>query len=197
VHWRVAFYVAGPKEKLLEFFETLREFVKYVADKPEFKSKGLLPKTRIMSTDASFMETADEHLRSIGWEPLDGNQGLHPFDAYPPKGKRGVMVTADMTEDNKCVHLLFSGNLWQFRNRFDALDIAGGYVEQDDAQREYVRIIRNLRVDHDEDWEMVKSVLGNGVLFGCPVLLVADDIPQESAQDMLRVLTKFPNIFVR
>lgn len=196
VQWRVAFYVAGSKDdKLVDFLQMLRDFVAWTAQKPEFKGREM-PTTIVTSANQCLMSSIAEGIGGIGWEVNTMVKPLCTFDAYPPKGKRCVTMTAEATDDNN-LNLLFSGYTWPFRAKFDSAEVSGGYVELEDGKREYVRIMRDVRPASTEDFETIMNVLGARVLNGCPVMLVEDENTNKDILDMMTKIKAIGSVIVR
>ena len=180
--WRVAMYAASSTPIAALGF--LAGFVQHVGHSPEFANLGV-PSLEIMGQSAN-------HLDGSVPEPwhVTGNtiSPAHAFDALPPRGRRHLLLTIEKEENSDCYSCMLSGNTWQYRNLFDQASIPGGYVGEEGADREYVRVLRHL-VDDEDVHARIRDVLDADVLQGHAVFLVDEtDTPDDEFVRWVRTL---------
>ena len=83
---------------------------------------------------------------------------------------------------------MLSGITWQYRNLFDLASMPGGYVGEEGADREYVRVLRHL-VDDEGVGAQIRDVLDADVLQGNAVFLFDEtNTPDDKFVSWVRTL---------
>lgn len=201
VQWRMAVYVAGQDEQcVVKMLGVLCRYAQWRCRSAEFAGRGEL-EVRLLAPDLRVplhAGIAEAH----GWTVAAGAAAVsleapHVFDAQPPRGRRGLVVTVEHDEDAN-VSIMFSGATFGFRDRFDVAGVAGGYVDTESVGREYVRLLRAVRTDVPEDVQRALRLLGDDVLRGHAVLLVVDFVvADEHVNGFLRQLKALDSVHVR
>ena len=88
---------------------------------------------------------------------------LKVFEAPPPYGKRIVTINIE-TEGSDIVSVLFAARIYEYRHRFQARELPGGFPGSGDGQEmgKYCRVMKS--VDVSEEAEVEKAwvvVLGS------------------------------------
>ena len=183
------FYIQH-RERLFQICVYLTGCINYAASKLEFAVCGI-PTFQIDTESAKhFGIEVPGPWQVVG---ATGNRA-HPFDAVPPHGRRHLVVTVEQEADSKCYSLIVSGNTWQYRALFDRASIPGGYIDDEGAYRDYVRLLRPLSDDEDAR-RRIRDMLDADVLQGYTVFLV-DQI--EAADDaFLAWMRTLPSVHYR
>jgi len=155
VRWRPAFYVAGSETALNNFCYLLDAFLIWLTkDRPTYDDVCLHPHGDV-DIDATW-----DHLEYPNYtlEERAKSVPLGVFEAYPPQGKRLVLITIQV-ESESVLSFVFHGNTWPFRQAFDVAGIPG----LRDAEV-YFRVLKSIDASSEEDKQRVLHVLGDGVL---------------------------------
>ncbi len=186
--WRVAVYIGGATP--VPALDLLAAFVRHKASTLEFQATGV-PALHVVPR---VPELLGGQVPEPWVEMAAGSVEAHPFDAPPPRGRRHVILMLEKEDATERYSVVVSGNTWAYRDRFEAAAVAGGYIDEESAGREYVRVLRDLTVD-DAGRARVEHILEAGVLHGQAVYLEH----QIDAQDdpMLKWLTTMPTVFTR
>ncbi|CAE7330413.1 unnamed protein product [Symbiodinium sp. CCMP2592] len=114
-----------------------------------------------------------------------------PFSALPPRGKRHVMMQVEMASEEEDEYILcFWGNIYPYREAFDAKSLEGGRVDME-AGSEYVRSLKIT--NSDEDKERVANILEN-VLLSLPVYLI--NATGTSADELVHWLCEQDSVYL-
>ena len=79
---------------------------------------------------------------------------LKIFEAAPPYGKRIVALQMEV-ESTDNVSLVFSGRLYEHRDRFIAKGIGGGFPSECDDKGKYCRVMKSVDVSDEAEMEKV------------------------------------------
>ena len=79
---------------------------------------------------------------------------LKIFEAAPPYGKRIVTLQMELEGTDK-VSLVFSGRLYEYRDRFIAKEIGGGFPGEGDDKGKYCRVMKSVDVSDATEVEKV------------------------------------------
>ncbi|CAJ1382674.1 unnamed protein product [Effrenium voratum] len=188
--WQVVLYAAG---------ENANAALRVVELVLKFKvSKGLL--TSLPALSAVFpVDGFDWPDLPAGWARKSTSEVecLKPFGALPPRGRRHVLCQLEKkeAEDSQSAEdkydFTFFGNIYNFRDVFEAKGVQGGYVPLEDGNggREYVRLLRVS--DTEECRAQIKTVLED-VLRGAPVYFI--DATNESDNVLVQWLLQQPSV---
>jgi len=155
IRWRPAFYVAGSETALDNFCYLLDAFLIWLTkDRPTYDEVYLHPHGDVC-IDATW-----DHLEYPNYtlEERAKSVPLGVFEAYPPQGKRIVLITIQI-ESGSVPSFVFHGNTWPFRQAFDAAGIHG--VRDGET---YFRVLKSIDASSEEEKQRVLHVLGDGVL---------------------------------
>ena len=76
------------------------------------------------------------------------------FEAPPPYGKRIVTLQIELEGTDKA-SLVFSGRLYECRDRFVAKEIGGGFTGDGDDKGKYYRVMKSIDVSDEAEVEKV------------------------------------------
>jgi hypothetical protein len=89
------------------------------------------------------------------------------FEAQPMVGRRVLAFNLQRGSEEDQLSVAVTGPTWGFRDRLDASGVAGGFSGgEDDPNRRYVRMLRNLHVSAEADQLRVMDILGAKVFDG-------------------------------
>ena len=174
--WRIAFYVRGGEknERVTNFISFLDEFLTHLQSKDEFASTD--PFT-VQFEQQEGMEwgdiwttmVAEDHfnVREVKNDPV-----LGVFSAAPPFGEK--IVKMYVQEEEGKMQIVFLGDLWDYRARFNDAGIDGTYL-QINGEEKYVRAMQDLDVSLASTRESVEGVLGSDVLKFRATLCIEED----------------------
>ena len=77
--------------------------------------------------------------------------------APPPYGKRIVTLQIELEGTDKA-SLVFSGRLYEYRDRFIAKEIGGGFPGEGDDKGKYCRVMKSVDVSDETSVELVFNV---------------------------------------
>ena len=79
---------------------------------------------------------------------------LKVFEAPPPYGKRIVTINIE-TEGSDKVSLIFAGRIYEYRDRFQAKEIPGGFPGSGDGEEKgkYCRVMKSVDVSEEAEVE--------------------------------------------
>jgi hypothetical protein len=172
--WRVVLYAAGDSP------DAALEFIKFVMTYKQSRGQLVqLPKLLVAHRGEELGDLPSP------WEVSPQAFCLKPFGALPPKSRRHVLCQLELksgpdagvdetpdsgSEDEKIYTFSTFGNIYNYRELFDAAGIQGGYAPATEGgAREYLRFVD---VKDDEDGKnTLKSVLEN-VLCKIPVYFI-------------------------
>ena len=85
---------------------------------------------------------------------------LKIFEAPPPYGKRIVTINIE-TEGSDKVSLIFAGRIYEYRDRFQAKEIPGGFPGSGDGEEKgkYCRVMKSVDVSSEDEIEKVWLVM--------------------------------------
>ena len=161
--WRVAVY-ASTKEPV-EVLNILGDFIKQKARGPEYAACGA-PGMWVTKNSAPNLP---EQLPEPWVREPAGAANPHPFDASPLRGRRHLMLQVEQRDDGD-YDLMFLGNTYPFRERFDACSVEGGYVGEGD-KKEYVRCLQAISLNEDGKQRMAKVLGPDGLQHHALLLL--------------------------
>ena len=151
VQWRSVFYVAGDLNNfllLLDGFFVWKE--KSIAQSVPFQVE-IHP--YLDSVEAGHVWDDLEYKEYSYNEPTK-DLPLKIFEAAPPYGKRIVTLQMELEGTDK-VSLVFSGRLYEYRDRFIAKEIGGGFTGDGDDKGKYYRVMKSVDVSEESEVEKV------------------------------------------
>jgi hypothetical protein len=184
VQWRPAFYVAGNARN---FLMLLGDFFKHkealMARASPFEV-ALLPHTNVGDALGENLLDDFPYEHTTLAEPTAALP-LGIFEAQPVVGQRVLTLNLERGSEEDQLSVVITGPTWGFRGRLDASGVAGGFSGgEDDPNRRYVRILRNLDASTETDQSRVLDLLGDKVFNGLAVRVILDREPEpDSAID--------------
>jgi hypothetical protein len=101
------------------------------------------------------------------------------FEAQPVVGRRVVTFNLQRGSEEDKLSVVITGPTWGFRGKLDASGVAGGFSGgDDDPDRRYVRIIRNIDVSTAADQSLVLDILGDKVFNELAIRVTLDQEPE-------------------
>ena len=186
-HWRIALYVAGPTcDAGLELLGLV------VERKIEIGHLVLPPEMQVIGREVEFPHGP----LPAGWRYVQTLDVPTPFAALPPKSRRHLWMQVELPQESAAAAaagqqpaeeedaatteswvVMFYGGVYDYRDRFEALNIEGGQIEEDSDTKNFVRM---LTADlGNESKKLLSAVLGDAVFCHAPVALLnatgADD----------------------
>ena len=194
VNWRLALYVAGDLQHLIEIVKMLDDYIAWRVthplqgvDRSPWPALGditvnIYPHTGI---DLSGLDRTNLKMTGTVIHPPSATLPLGVFEASPPgSATNQVMVATVELVDAGRVAIEFRGRTYQFRARFDAASIP-----LSTAGQETVRLLTGEQgiIDSGAKTEDITNIFGNGVLRGTVCLIRLDDFPEEEDESMPHV----------
>ena len=76
---------------------------------------------------------------------------LKIFEAPPPYGKRIVTLQIEL-EGTEKVSLVFAGRIYEYRDKFQAKEIPGGFPGGEGEEKgKYVRVMKSIDVSQEDE----------------------------------------------
>ena len=88
---------------------------------------------------------------------------LKVFEAPPPYGKRIVTLQIELEGTDKA-SLVFSGRLYEYRDRFIAKEIGGGFPSDGGEKGKYCRVMKSIDVSDEAEVEKVGELMISGAM---------------------------------
>ena len=103
---------------------------------------------------------------------------LHIFEAQPVITKRITWMNIQI-ESETVISIIFTGNLWPYRQRLDKLGVFGGYFGDDDNKehRKYYRVFKNIDVNDQNQIETLMNLLGDDAFKKLCMRVTLDALP--------------------
>lgn len=170
--WRCGVYVHDAESsgtaRLSEFLQDLAGFFSFVGASAGYKNAPM-PAFQWAANDPALATAMAEAMKDKNsWR--QAKTAAHIFDMQPPLGKAGLALALEGAPGEEGVNVLLTGNTWPWRSALDAADIPGGYVEEANGTRTYVRMLTGVRVQEAEDARRLQHLFEE-VLRNYPVLL--------------------------
>ena len=169
--WRIAMYASTTNPG--EVLAFVAAFVEERTRTYEFAVAGA-PPLQVTTSSQRFFPAG---LPAAWTFAPPGSAAIHPFDAGPLRGRRHLILQVEKEDGDGEYSLVFYGNSWPFRSRFEDAGVEGGYVEVS-GEKEYVRCLRNVLFER-ETKDRITSILGDRVLKGHAVFLL-DEIKENT-----------------
>lgn len=149
--WQCGFYAhdpAGTGERLGALLHDIAAFVAFARGTASYRN-GALPELQWATRCAAVAVTLEDALKESPWARTA--IAAHVFDMHPPLGKAGLVLSLEGVPDTDTVNLLFTGNTWPWRAALDGIGVAGGYIEEANGAKTYVRMLNGVRVAEPDD----------------------------------------------
>ena len=174
--WRIAFYIRGGKnnEGVTNFISFLDAFITHLANKEEFVSTDPFSVTFEQQEGMEWGEfwTTEVEQDRFDVREVKNDPVLGVFSAAPPFGEKVVKMFLQVEKDK--LQVVFHGDLWDYRARFNDAGIAGTFLTID-GEDKYVRVMQDLDVSLASTRESLEGVLGSDVLKFRAILSIEDD----------------------
>ena len=121
----------------------------------------------------AFCQQDDLEYKEYSYNEPTKDLPLKIFEAPPPYGKRIVTINIE-TEGSDKVSLIFAGRIYEYRDRFQAKEIPGGFPGSGDGEEKgkYCRVLKSVDVSDEAEVEKVWVVV-IGMLLRLTIFLPA------------------------
>ena len=192
VHYRVAFYVVGNEEALVNALGLIDGFLGFRAQSAEdnFPASLRISWSSALPLDPGFSLPVDRYQ-----DPLRPDALLFgPFEACPPQGQQVLVLSAEFGASS--VTGVFVGATWAFRESFEAHGITGARQPPDDV---FVRVLPETGLDTEAGQSYILHTVLKEVLHGLVLLMrvTLPPPPQSLSADFLGKLETNPQIVLQ
>ena len=194
VAWRVAFYVAGNAAARDKFLQIVADFLTWRLTHLRGRENGFPDNLELNVYPQLHVNVAS----ALDNFEFPSTNLMEPrlvmpmllFDASPPYGKKVVAARIEFPTAHS-ISILWSGALYNYRERFEAAGVALSVIESDD-QRDYFRVINEQTLPAQA--QFITELFGNRVLHAaaCLCTLVNTPAPLSAAACMLNTLRTLP-----
>ena len=153
---------------------------------------------------SGFKEIDDESVEKLKYEnyTLHADESEHIplkwYEAQPVASKKIVMMHLQ-PESETLLSVLWSGNLWNYRNALEEAGVKGAYVDEEDGdgenagKRKYFRILKSI--DATEEPTRIQNVLKE-VFQNLAMKVIVESEPTEDSEVAVFIedLRKIPNL---
>jgi len=120
---------------------------------------------------------------------------LHVFEAQPVVGKRVTTLNIQVVNDS-VLDLVITGHTYSFRAALDGFGIHGGYNNDEDGKRQYVRVWKGVDVSQENTRLRFMEMLDAAFKKLClRVNLDAEPLPDSHMARFINELRENPTLF--
>ena len=108
----------------------------------------------------AFCQQDDLEYKEYSYNEPTKDLPLKVFEAPPPYGKRIVTINIE-TEGSDKVSVIFAGRIYEYRDRFQAKEIPGGFPGGGEGEEKgkYCRVMKSVDVSEEAEVEKVWVVV--------------------------------------
>ena len=109
---------------------------------------------------SAFCQQDDLEYKEYSYNEPTKDLPLKIFEAPPPYGKRIVTINIE-TEGSDKVSVIFAGRIYEYRDRFQAKEIPGGFPGSGEGEEKgkYCRVLKSVDVSEEAEVEKVWLVM--------------------------------------
>jgi hypothetical protein len=186
VQWRPAFYVAGDESALHNVLYLLDEYWTYKCkDKSYYVNVSMHPH---FGVDIAECKENFVHPHCLVAEPSK-KLPMGFFEAHPVQGRKILQMTVQIDSES-VLSIALSGPIWNLRDGFEAMGIAGFKHEND----VYYRVLPNLDASKEETKDLVRQIFGLLRNLAARVVVEGQAKPTTPVHGFLAFLRDFPHL---